>query len=143
MQEDTRRLLQECNSGCKMAINSMKQVQEYVSEETLRKLIGESMKRHEEYEAESTKLLNENGEQEKSPNPCVTAFSWFTTELKMAMKKEDATMAKIMMDGCHMGIESLAKKLNEFTNASAESRSLTERIIKEEEEFMQQMKPFL
>lgn len=143
MQEDTIKLLQECGKGCKMAINSMKQVEEYVAGDKLRGLISDAIRRHEEYEAESTKLLEESGNQEKQPNLMVTAFSWFTTEMKMTIKKEDAEMAKIMMDGCHMGIEALSKKLNEYTGASKGSRTLAERIIKDEEEFMQQMKPFL
>ena len=33
MNEDTRKLLEECNSGCKMALGSMKQVKEYIQDE--------------------------------------------------------------------------------------------------------------
>ena len=65
MQEDTRKLLQECNSGCKMAINSMQQIQDYITSEGLSTLIRESTERHEELEAESARLLEENGEYEK------------------------------------------------------------------------------
>ena len=36
---DTQQLVQECNSGCKMAIYSMNQVIEYVGDEKLKKLI--------------------------------------------------------------------------------------------------------
>lgn len=143
MQEDTRKLLQECNSGCKMAINSMVQVQDYVNDEGLEKLIRESKERHEKLEAEGAKLLEENGEKEKDPTMMASAFSWLTTEMKMLMNKDSKQIAKIMMDGCHMGIEGLAGKLNEFENAAPESRKLAERIIKEEEDFMQQLKAYL
>ena len=143
MQEDTRRLLQECNSGCKMAINSMQQIQDYVTEEGLAKLIRESTERHEKLEAESAKLLEENGEYEKDPGMMASAMSWLTTEMKMMVKRNDTEIAKIMMNGCNMGIQSIVEKSHEYAEASKESKDLAERLVKEEEDFMRKLKEYL
>ncbi|MDD6036110.1 MAG: hypothetical protein PUC30_07985 [Lachnospiraceae bacterium] len=143
MQEDTRRLLQECNSGCKMAINSMQQIQDYVTDEGLATLIRESTERHEKLEAESTKLLEENGEYEKEPGVMASAMSWLSTEMKMLVKRSDTEVAKIMMDGCNMGIQSIVEKSHEYANASEESKKLAERLVKEEELFMRDLKEYL
>lgn len=143
MQEDTRRLLQECNSGCKMAITSMEQIMDYVTDSGLEQVIRESKVRHEKMEAESAKLLEENGEKEKDPTMMASAFSWLTTEMKMLMKREDSEIAKIMMNGCNMGIQSIAEKMNEYQNAAQESRNLAERLVREEEDFMQRLKVYL
>lgn len=143
MQEDTRKLLQECNSGCKMAINSMHQIQDYVTDEGLAKLIRESTERHEKLEAESTKLLEENGADEKEPGVMASAMSWLTTEMKMLVKRNDTEIAKIMMDGCNMGIQTITEKSHALSNASPESKALAERLVKEEEDFMEKLKEYL
>ena len=143
MQEDTRKLLQECNSGCKMGINSMHQIQDYVTSEGLAQLIRESTERHEKLEAESTKLLEENGEYEKEPGMMASAMSWLTTEMKMLVKRSDTEIAKIMMDGCNMGIQSIVEKSHQYANASKESKDLAERLVKEEEDFMEKLKQYL
>ena len=41
MEKQTVELLKECNSGCKMGINSMNQVREYVMDEKLAKVLKE------------------------------------------------------------------------------------------------------
>ncbi len=143
MQEDTRRLLQECNSGCKMAIHSMQQIQDYVTDEGLAKLIRESTQQHEKLEAESAKLLEENGEYEKEPGMMASTMSWLTTEMKMLMKRNDTEISKIMMNGCNMGIQSIVEKSHEYENASDESKNLAKRLVKEEEDFMQKLKKYL
>ena len=143
MQEDTRKLLQECNSGCKMAINSMNQIQDYTTSEGLATLIRESKERHEKLEAESAKLLEENGEYEKDPGVMASAMSWLTTEMKMLVKRSDTEIAKIMMNGCNMGIQSIVEKSHEYAEASKESKDLAEHIVKEEEDFMEKLKEYL
>lgn len=143
MQEDTRRLLQECNSGCKMAINSMQQIQDYVTDEGLAMLIRESTESHEKLEDESTRLLEENGAYEKEPGVMASAMSWLTTEMKMLVKRSDTEVAKIMMDGCNMGIQSIVAKTHLYKNASEESKKLAERLVKEEEDFMKKLKEYL
>lgn len=143
MQEDTRRLLQECNSGCKMAINSLQQLKEYATEEGLATLIRTSTERHEELEAESTKLLEENGDREKDPSMMASTMSWLTTEMKMMMNRSNTEVAKIIMNGCNMGIQTITEKSHEYENASSESKKLAERLVKEEEDLMKKLKEFL
>ena len=62
---DTQQLVQECNSGCKMAIYSMNQVIEYVGDEKLKKLIEKYKYSHENLEEESSELLKQMGKGEK------------------------------------------------------------------------------
>ena len=64
---DTQQLIQECNSGCKMAIYSMNQVIEYVGNENLKKLIEKYKYSHENLEEESSELLQKMGKEEKEP----------------------------------------------------------------------------
>ena len=143
MNEHTTHLLQECNSGAKMAINSTEQILKYVKSDRLKKHIEESKEAHQKLLAETQKLLAESGEDGKEPGMIASAFSWATTELKLAFENEDKKVAEIMMDGCNMGVQSLSKYMNEYTEASKESVDLCRRLIKEEEHFAKVLKEFL
>ncbi len=59
MEKQTVELLKECNSGCKMGINSMNQVREYVMDEKLAKVLKEYDEKHKKLEKETSKLLAE------------------------------------------------------------------------------------
>ncbi len=143
MASQTVELLKECNSGCKMAINSMDQVMEYVQDKEQEEIIRSCTKKHRGLEDSISRQLNEHGAGEESPGLMASAMSWISTEIKMAMNNDSNQIAKIMMDGCNMGIQSLSEYLNKYTEASGESRQLAGELIKVEENFMKEMKQFL
>lgn len=126
-----------------MAINSMSQVQEHAKEDELRKLLNDFERVHEQIEAESSKLLEESGHSETRPPLMASAMSWVTTEMKMQLKGDSHQVAKIMMDGCNMGIQSIAECQNQYPDASEEAKSLAKRLVHEEERFMQELKSYL
>ena len=143
MEKQTVELLKECDSGCKMAINSMNQVMEYVKDPDQESIIRAYTTKHEELERRIREQLTSEGEREEEPGLMASAMSWFSTELKMAMNQDSHQIAKIMMDGCNMGIQSVAKYLNKNDSASKESIKIAEDLVKVEEDFMQEMKKFL
>lgn len=67
METHTKKLLEECNSGCKMGINSMKQVSDYIKDEKLKDLVNEYIRKHQDLEKETSRLLQQSGEEEKDP----------------------------------------------------------------------------
>lgn len=140
---DTQQLVQECNSGCKMAIHSMDQVIEYVGDPKLKKLIEKYKYSHENLEEESSELLKQIGKEEKEPGIVAAAFSWLSTETKLVLKKSDNEIVKIMMDGCNMGIQSIGEEMNKFPDASKEAKKLADKLIRLEEEFMLELKLYL
>ena len=143
MDKHTQRLLEECNSGCKMAIGSMEQIIEYVQEDRLRTLLEDYKEKHLELEKESTDMLRGCGKSEKEPGVMATAFSWFTTEIKMLLQDDSKQVAKIMMNGCNMGIQSISEYMHEFSGASKEAQALAERLVRMEEDFMKELKQYL
>ena len=124
MEEQTGKLLKECSSGCKMAINSLNQVRDFVKDEKLHQLLDEYDKKHKALEEDISRLLEKHGEQEKDSHPAAAAFSRITTDVKLMLHDDSSQIAKLLMDGCNMGIQSIGKFLNEYEEASSESRSL-------------------
>ena len=49
-------------------------------------------------------------------------------KMAMMMKDTDQSIASIMTDGCNMGIKSLSRYLNQYKNASRESKEIAERL---------------
>lgn len=143
MNEDTINLLRECTSGCKMAIGSMRQVEGYVTNSKIKEKITRYKDDHEELERSAARMLGSVGEEEKEPAKMASAFSWCKTEMKMMTEADDRQAAKLMMDGCNMGIQAITEHRNEYQGASNEAQDIAGKIVKIEEQFMEDMKAFL
>lgn len=143
MSNDTVKLLRECNAGCKSATNSMEQVLRYLDNEDLKILIDEYNDKHIKLGDECHQMLNELDEEEKDPNKMAKTFSWISTEVKLMMDDNSQKIAELMIDGCNLGIKSLSKYINQYKNASNESVDLAKRLIKIEQEFMNELLKYL
>ena len=143
METDTIKLLEEIDLGCEMAENSFRQIQNYGMADDLAGVIKKYQKKHEEIQKEASRLLHEEGGRDKNPNPMAEAMSWISTEMKMMLKKDGTQIAKLMMDGCNMGIQSIGEKLSQYTQASKEAQALGKKLVKTEEEFLSEVKEFL
>ena len=143
MEKQTVELLKECNSGCKMGINSMNQVREYVMDEKLAKVLKEYDEKHKKLEKETSKLLAEFGKDEKEPEKMAAAFSWISTEMKLMLKDDASQIAKIMTDGCNMGVKSLHKYLNQYQAANEKSKEITRKLTTLEEQQASDIRGFL
>ena len=143
MSKDTLELLKECNAGCKSATNSMEQVQAYVKDSELKKIIEQYNKEHIQIGDECHKILDKAGETEKDPSPMAKAFSWISTEIKMMINDDEKKIADVMVDGCNMGIKALSRYLNEYKEADKESRNLTQKLIRLEQDFMNDLLVYL
>ena len=143
MSNDTVKLLRECNAGCKSATNSMEQVLRYLDNEDLKMLIDEYNDKHIKLGDECHQMLNELDEEEKDPDKMAKTFSWISTEVKLMMDGNSQKIAELMIDGCNLGIKSLSKYINQYKNASNESVDLAKRLIKIEQEFMNELLKYL
>lgn len=143
MKEQSIALLKECSSGCKMAIENMNQILEYVQGEALRKVISDFIGKHEQLERKSGEALRDLHEQEKSPGMAAAVMSKLTTDIKMMIKEDDKQAAKILMDGCNMGIQSISEARNQNSEADKQALDLTAKLIRTEEELMKQLRAYL
>ena len=143
MNEHTIKLLEQCGAGCKMAVESMDQILEYVQDDELLKTICHFKKKHEKIGAEAGKLLEKACKSEKTPGILSAAFAWATTEMKLMIKDDNAQITKILMNGCNMGIQSISESLNKYDEAAKEAVHLSKTLVNTEEEFMKHLKQFL
>ena len=143
VEKDTVKLLRECDAGIKMGVKSIDDVLDRVRSDAFKKLLVDCKKEHEKLDTELKCLLNKYGDEGKDPNKMAEAMSWIKTEVKMAMEDTDKTVADLMTDGCHMGIKSLNRYLNQYSAADEASMDLTRRLIGLEENLAQNIRVYL
>ena len=72
-----------------------------------------------------------------------SAFSWFSTELKLNLNDDNSEIAKLLIDGCSMGIKTLGERANTLNRADKSADALARKIIKTEEEMIRELASFL
>ena len=143
IENDTIKLLRECDAGVKMGTASIDDVIEYVESDTLRKYLSNCKIEHEKLNVEIQELLDKYKDEGKDPNPMAKGMSWMKTNMKLKMKESDTTIADLITDGCNMGVKSLNKYLNEYKAADEVSKDITKRLINLEEKLAIDIRCFL
>ena len=143
IEQDTVKLLRECDAGVKMGVSSIDDVIDYVSSDKLRGLLNACKDEHEKLEREIEELLAKYKDDGKDPNPIAKGMSWMKTNIKLSMHESDHTIADLMTDGCNMGVKSLNSYLNKYKAADEVSKDITKRLINLEEKLAVDMRGFL
>ncbi len=143
IEQDTVKLLRECDAGVKMGTASIRDVADYVKSEKLKKYLLDCKDEHEKLNTEIQELLDKYKDEGKDPNPIAKSMSWIKTNIKLAMHESDHTIADLMTDGCNMGVKSLNKYLNQYKAADEVSKDITKRLINLEEQLAIDIRGFL
>ena len=129
IQEDTIKLLRECNAGIKMGVDSIDEILDETTDRMLIKMLRETMDEHKRLGSETHRILNRYGDEGKDPNPLAKSMSWIKTNVMMAVDAGDNTIADLITDGCNMGVKSLSRYLNKYEAADEESKNIAKQLI--------------
>ena len=143
IEQDTVRLLRECDAGVKMGIASIDDVIKYVSSDKLCQRLEDCKNDHEKLNGEIQDQLAKYRDEGKDPNPMAKGMSWVKTTMKLAVNESDHTIADLMTDGCNMGVKSLNKYLNEYKAADEKSKDMAKRLINIEEKLAIDIRAYL
>jgi hypothetical protein len=143
IEQDTIRLMRECDAGIEMGVSAIEDVLDHVQGEEFKRCLTDCQKEHEKLKKEIQVLLDRYHDDGKEPNPMAKGMSWMKTNWKMAMDGSDQTIADLITDGCNMGVKSLNKYLNQYQAASEETKNITKRLINLEEELAVEIRKFL
>lgn len=143
IQEDTIKLLRECDSGTKMGVASIDEVESYVNNKEFLNLLNVCKHEHDKLKDEIQVLLDKYQDEGKDPNPMAKGMSWIKTNVMLVINESDETIADLMTDGCNMGVKSLNKYLNKYKAADEVSKDITKRLINLEEKLAIDIRKFL
>ena len=143
VEQDTIKLLRECDAGVKMGVTSIDEVIGHTHSEELNRKLARCKEEHEQLQVEIQQLLGKYKDEGKNPNPIAKGMSWMKTNMKLGMEDTDATIADLMTDGCNMGVKSLNRYLNQYKAADEVSKDITKRLINLEEKLAIDIRSFL
>lgn len=143
VEQDTIKLLRECDAGVKMGVSAIDEVIEYVKSVELKNNLSDCLHENNKLDEELQKLLDKYHDDGKEPNPIAKSMSWMKTNMKLVMNESDHTIADLITDGCNMGVKSLNKYLNKYEAADEVSKDICKRLINLEEELAIKIRKFL
>ena len=109
IEQDTIKLLRECDAGIKMGVDSIDQVRNFTKSTEFKSALTECKHKHEKLKDELQQALDRFGDDGKDPNPMAKGMSRVKTNFKINLDTSDATIADLITDGCNMGIKSLSR----------------------------------
>lgn len=142
-EQDTVKLLKECDAGIKMGLDSINEMMDYVSDHRLKDSLNESKERHEKLQSELHQLLKNRGDVGKDPSMMAKSMSHLKTNVKLVLNESDHTIADLITDGCNMGVKSLHRYMNQYKNADTTARDIAEKLSGVEEDLAYNVRPFL
>ena len=143
IEQDTIRLLRECDAGIKMGISAIDEVMKYVKNEELKKVLQNGMKDNEELKNELLELLNDYHDDGKDPGAMAKGMSWMKTNVKLAVNESDNVAADLITDGCNMGVKTLHRYLNQYQGAEEKTKDIAKRLINLEEKLTVDIRAYL
>ena len=143
IEQDTIKLLRECDAGIKMGVDSIDEVMDQVESGTFRQCLASCRDKHIQLQKEIQVLLEAYHDEGKKPNPIAKSMSWMKTNAKMALDGSDKTIADLMTDGCNTGVKSLSRYLNQYKAASEQSKDIAKRLIGLEERLAADVRAYL
>ena len=143
IEQDTIKLLRECDAGIKMGTESIDDVLEYVHSGELKNHLSRCKDEHLTLGKELEEMLDSYGDDGKEPNAMAKGMSWLKTNVKLSYDNSDHMIADLMTDGCNMGVKSLNKYLNKYKAADEKSKDITKRLITIEQKLTEDVKSYL
>ena len=143
VEQDTIKLLRECDAGIKMGVSSIDDVLEYTSDEQFKNILSECKDKHIRLQEEMQGMLDRFHDDGKEPNPMAKGMSWLKTNVKLIINESDKTIAELITDGCNMGVKSLNKYLNQYKAADERSKDIAKKLINLEERLAVDIRGYL
>ncbi|MBQ7886062.1 MAG: hypothetical protein IJ313_04115 [Clostridia bacterium] len=143
IEQDTIRLLRECDAGIKMGVSAIDEVMDSAQDKALRAMLSKCKKEHEELSKSLQAALERFHDEGKEPNPMAKTMSTVKTNMELMMHPTDATIADLITDGCNMGVKSLSKYLNEYKAADESAKDVCKKLIALEEQLAKELRGYL
>ena len=143
IENDTIKLLRECDAGVKMGVKSIDDVIDYVKSQSLKEHLNACKDEHDKLSVDIEKALHRFHDEGKNPNLIAKSMSTMKTTFKLGLNETDATIASLMTDGCNMGVKSLNRYLNQYGAAEEYTKDMAKRLIHLEEQLATDLRGYL
>ena len=143
IEQDTIKLLRECDAGIKMGTDAIDDVLGHVKNEKMKSELNDCRRAHEELKLDCRQRLHRFEDEGKAPNALAEGMSKLKTNVKLLADPTDEAVAELMTDGCNMGVKSLSKYLNQYEAASEKTKDIAKKLVHLEADLVSDMRGYL
>ena len=136
-------LLQSIRKGAQMGCEGIEEILPMTKGEKFRKALETQKKEYCSVYEEATRLLVSKKEEPEDLSAMAKMSSKTMTMMKTMKDNSEEHLAEMMYQGSAMGVTKIIRNLREYCGCDTEVRALAERLLKTEENNMDQMKKFL
>lgn len=136
-------LLNFVYQNSQMGVDTIKQLIEIVEDSDFKKHLESQFNEYKEIHIAAKKALNENGYDEKGISTLDKIKTYLMINIQTLADKTPSHIAEMLIIGSNMGIINAVKNLKKYKQAESDIISLMERLLRFEENNVQQLKEFL
>lgn len=140
---DSVSLLQEVCTGCKYAVSSFGTALDYVKDDDMKRVIKKYDREHQELEKRCQAALKREGAKEKHAKILPEMMPRIGINMRLSMNDSRSHVAELMINGCNMGMKTIAKERNRNKHAAPECVDLANEVISIERSMMADMLKYL
>ncbi|MFL0248078.1 hypothetical protein [Candidatus Clostridium stratigraminis] len=126
-----------------MGVDTIKQLMDIVKDENFKKYLESQFNEYKQIHLAAQKALNENGQDEKGINALDKIKTYLMINMQTMTDKTPSHISEMLIIGSNMGIIDAVKKLKKYKDAEEDIIKLMEKLLKFEEDNVQQLKQFL
>jgi hypothetical protein len=136
-------LLNFVYQNSQMGVVTIKQLIGIVKDENFKNYLESQFNEYNEIHRSAQELLNENGYDEKGISTLEKIRTYLMINIQTLADKTPSHISEMLIIGSNMGIINAVKNINKYKNAESNILNLMERLLRFEENNVQELKKFL
>lgn len=136
-------LLDYIYQNSQMGIETIKQLLEITTDESFKKYLESEVNEYTEINKSAEELINKRHAEEKGISNVAKIRTYLAINMKTLTDKSTSHIAEMLIQGSTMGIIEAIKNLKKYQNAEKEIIALGKKLLKFEENNMEELKEFL
>lgn len=136
-------LLNFIYQNSQMGVDTINQLIDIVEDENFKKQLESQLNEYKEIHSAAKKSLNENGYDEKGIGTLEKIRTYLMINMQTLTDKTPSHISEMLIIGSNMGIINAVKNLKKYKDAESDILSLMKKLLKFEEDNVQQLKEFL
>lgn len=136
-------LLNFIYQNSQMGVDTLDQLTGMVEDGEFKKHLESQYNEYQEIHTAAKSLLNENGYDEKGLRTFEKIKTYLMINMETMTNKTPSHIAEMLIIGSNMGVIDAVKNIKRYTGAEKKIIDLMEKLLKIEEENIQQLKKFL
>lgn len=126
-----------------MGVHTIQQLLGMVKDENFKTQLESQYNEYDKIHSAAQKALNESGHDEKGISKLEKIKTYMMINMQTLTDKTPSHISEMLIIGSNMGVINAVKNLKKYSNAEPSIIELMERLLKFEEDNVQQLKQFL